>query len=239
MSVAELARNLGVSSSTIRRDLQTLQDAGRITRTFGGALPVEEARASLTDSGDPETSWGASGDDEAKSKIGAQAAELVEDGATVILDIGTTTPYIARQLRGRPVTIVTNNIAVFDEVRSDEVSDVVLLGGLYRRNYRTLVGSLAGSGLAEIRADLTFLSCTGVSPSGRVVDDIALEASTKKDMIGASERTVLVAAAKKFPGRGSQLLCDLQDVAAVVTSAAPTVPSLLTYAENGGKVLYV
>lgn len=67
------------------------------------------------------------------------AAALVADGTVVLLDIGITTALIARQLRGRPVTVITSSLAVLDELRDDSSVRLVMLGGVLRRNYRTFV----------------------------------------------------------------------------------------------------
>src|SRR5690348_11141825 len=181
-SVHELAQVLGVSESTVRRDLALLDRTGELTRTYGGAVL---ARSAATDDGAPEPPFRlSSGEDAAfKEAMAARAAELVEDESVVLLDIGTTTPLVARRLRGRPVTVITSNLAVIDELRHDDTVRVVMLGGVLRRNYRTLVGSLTEQALAQVNADLVLLTCTGVRDNGRVVDDMAVEAPIKKAMI--------------------------------------------------------
>ncbi|MEK8174926.1 hypothetical protein NKH77_55270 [Streptomyces sp. M19] len=90
---------------------------------------------------------------------------MVPDQSVVLLDIGTTTPMLARRLRGRDITVITSNLAVFDALRDDEAVRVVLLGGVVRRNYRTLVGSITELALRQVSADILFLSCTGCAPT--------------------------------------------------------------------------
>jgi len=172
-----------------------------------------------------------------RQAIAARAAELVPDDSVILLDIGTTTPLIARRLVGRPVTVITNNLGVLDELRDDDTVRLVLLGGVLRRNYQTLVGSLAQTSLRDISADLFFLSCTGVRPNGHVVDDMAVEAPIKQAMIEAAGQVILLAPHTKFPGTGILRVCDLAEVDVLVTTAeAPSATTQLC-TDAGGKVV--
>ena len=237
-SVRDLAVSLQVSESTIRRDLDLLDRNGELTRTYGGA--VLRPGETVTDSGDPlqrERSFAADVGLELKQRVADQAAALVPDDAVVLLDIGTTSPLVARLLRGRPVTVITSNLAVLDELRDDECVRLVMLGGVFRRNYRSFVGSLTQSALTQVSADLLFLSCTGVRPSGHVVDNMAVEAPIKQAMIAAADRIVLLATEAKFPGTGALRLCALPDVDSVVTTSGANPKTLELCRQAGGQVI--
>lgn len=236
-SVRQLAQALAVSESTIRRDLELLDRNGELSRTYGGAvLPpgatVEEFGRSVH-----EGAFDIDADLTVKVAVARAAAGLVDDGAVVIMDIGTTTPLLARELRGRDITVITTNLAVFDELRDDDAVRLILLGGVVRRNYRSLVGSIAEQSLGEVSADLVFLSCTGVRPNGHVVDNMAVEAPIKRSMITAAERVVLLATEKKFPGTGALRLCALAEVDIVVTTAGAPDDTLELCRNAGGEVL--
>ncbi|TPQ17525.1 DeoR/GlpR family DNA-binding transcription regulator [Streptomyces sporangiiformans] len=239
-SVRDLAERLQVSESTIRRDLTRLDRDGELIRTYGGAAlslrASVEAAAEGALSEDP-FDVSASHDMAMKEAMAARAAELVADDSVVVLDIGTSTSLIARKLRGRPVTVITSNVAVLDELRDDDTVRLVLLGGVLRRNYQSLVGSLTETALRQISADLLFLSCTGVRASGHVVDDMAVEAPIKQAMIEGADRVVLVAAETKFPGTGSLRLCSLSDVDVLVTTAGADSRTLDFCRQAGGKVI--
>lgn len=237
-SVRDLARSLQVSESTIRRDLEFLDRNGELTRTYGGA--VLRPGQTVTDHDDPVRLEGPYDDRtglELKERVAAAAAALVQDGSVVLLDIGTTTPLVARRLRGRPVTVITSNIAVLDELRDDDTVRLVLLGGVLRRNYRSLVGSLTESALAQVSADLLLLSCTGVRTSGHVVDNMAVEAPIKQSMIAAADRVALLATEAKFPGTGALRLCSLSDVDHVVTTPGANPNTLELCRRAGGQVV--
>ncbi|WP_394771263.1 DeoR/GlpR family DNA-binding transcription regulator [Lacisediminihabitans sp.] len=236
-SVSELALALEVSESTIRRDLDMLDRNGELTRTYGGAVlrPGETVREPGEDP--LEGTFAIDTDLVFKKAIAREAAALVEDESVIILDIGTTTPLVARELRGRPVTIITSNLAVLDELRDDTTVRLVMLGGVLRRNYRSFVGSLTELALAQVSADIVFLSCTGVRASGHVVDNMAVEAPIKHSMIKSADKVVLLASEAKFPGNGALRLCSLADVDVVITTAGANEQTLNKCREAGGKVI--
>ncbi len=232
----ELAAALSVSESTIRRDLEVLDRNGELTRTYGGA--VLRPRATVEADGQSEEGpFDDTADAEHKRRIARAAAGLVPDGSVIICDIGTTTPRLASMLRGRDITVLTSNLAVFDVLRDDDAVRVVLLGGVVRRNYRSLVGSLAQSALSQVSADLAFLSCTGVRPNGHVVDNMAVEAPIKQAMIAAASRVVLLAPEAKFPGTGALRVTSLADVDVLITTPGAPEPTLALCRDAGGEVI--
>lgn len=238
LTVGALAETLDVSESTIRRDLEILAKAGRLERKYGGAMLTTGSRANITDSGDVEESLdGRTGSDLAlQRRIADAAVGLVSDGDVIVLDIGSTTPLIARALRGQPVTVITSNLAVLDELRDDEATEVVLLGGVLRRNYQSLVGPLAEQAIGQLSADLMFLSCTGVRGT-HVVDNMAIEAPIKQALIAASERLVLLASELKFPGTGAMKLCTLDEVDVLITTSGTPEEELAYSRESGRRVI--
>ena len=229
-TAVELATRLGVSTATIRRDLQRLDRNGELTRVYGGAV---------LDAAGVEPPFNAlSGEDaEAKEAVALKAIELIRDDEVVLLDIGTTTMRLARHLRGRPVTVITNSTAVFDELRDDSTVQLVLLGGMLRRNYKSLVGSLTEDALRQVSVDRVFLSCTGVRRDGHVVDNMMVETPSKRAMVAAGQSVVLLAPARKFPGTGSLRICSLADIDIVVTTDGADPDTLQACREAGGEVL--
>ncbi|MFF7981754.1 DeoR/GlpR family DNA-binding transcription regulator [Streptomyces sp. NPDC007901] len=240
-SVRELAERLQVSESTIRRDLIELDRNGELVRTYGGAAmsprAVLDGTAQEPEEAEVPFDVVATRDQAMKEAIAEEAVKLVEDDSVVVLDIGTTPQAIARKLRGRPVTVITSSLAVLDELRHDEAVRLVMLGGVLRRNYQSLVGSLTEQALRQVSADLLFLSCTGVRPSGHVVDNMAVEAPLKQAMIETAGKVVLVAAETKFPGSGSLRVCPLSDIDVLITTGGADPDTLQLCREAGGKVI--
>jgi DeoR/GlpR family transcriptional regulator of sugar metabolism len=210
--VAELAERFGVSEMTVRRDLRDLERAGKLTRVHGGAVSAAEPPfAEIAVEGLAE-----------KDRIGAAAAALIEDGQAVMLDIGTTTLQLARHLRGREVTVITTNLAAYEELLPETSIELVLLGGTVRRNYRSLVGVLAEDALRRLRVDIAFLGASGIEPDLGVMDTTMVEVPIKRLMIAAGRRAVLLADARKFGMGGIVRYCGADELDAVVTDdAAP------------------
>jgi DeoR/GlpR family transcriptional regulator of sugar metabolism len=154
-----------------------------------------------------------------KDAIAAWCAGLVKDGETVLLDIGTTAHRVARRLRGRSLTVITSSLAVYEELQDESEIQLVLLGGVVRRAYRSLVGFLTEDNLRQVRADRLFLGTSGVRPNGEVMDTTVAEVPVKRAMIAASGQVVLVADGGKFPGIGMARVCGPGDLDLVVTNA--------------------
>ncbi|MFY0407145.1 DeoR/GlpR family DNA-binding transcription regulator [Solicola sp. PLA-1-18] len=227
--VARLAAMLDVSAATVRRDLAQLESEGRLDRVHGGAAPSGSAEAPF----EQVVSHHAAD----REAVAARAASLVGDGEVVLLDIGTTTAAIARRLRGRPVTVITSSLAVYDELGRDPAVDLLLLGGTVRRNYRSLVGFLTEHAVAQVHADRLFLGTSGVRPDGSVLDTTAVEVPVKQAMLKAADRVVLVADDSKFPGSGFARVCGPDAVNVVVTGARADVATLAAFTEAGADVV--
>jgi DeoR/GlpR family transcriptional regulator of sugar metabolism len=207
--VSELATSLGVSEMTVRRDLAELEREGKLTRVHGGAVrsAAEPAFADIV----IERL-------EHKDRIGALAAGLVADGQTIMLDIGTTTLQVARHLRGRTLTVITSNLAAYEELLPETTIELVLLGGIVRRNYRSLVGVLAEDALRQLRADVAFIGASGIEKDDlAVVDTTMVEVPIKRAMMAAAARSVLVADSAKFGMQGVVRVCGVEALDAFVT----------------------
>ncbi|KIC58064.1 DeoR faimly transcriptional regulator [Microbacterium hominis] len=225
VTVDELSRLLDVSGTTIRRDLERLELDARLRRVHGGATVARRPETPTTPELDADT--------REKEAIARATVALIADGEVVLLDIGITTLRIARHLRGRAVTVITNSLAVLDALRDDDAVSLVLLGGIVGSKPRTLVGPLTEEGLAQVRADIAVISSTGVKTDGAVVTDLTQEASIKVRMRQAADRAILVANTSKFPGSGSYRVASLADFETVVTT--PTVDAeALAAAEQAG-----
>jgi len=208
--VSELAESFCVSEMTVRRDLRALAREGKLERVHGGALnsterPFAEVAVERFD---------------AKNRIGAAAAQLVEDGQTVMIDIGTTTLQAAHHLHGRDITVVTTSLAVYEELVDDPAIELLLPGGVVRRIYRSLVGVLAEDSLRQLKADILFLGTSGVDDELAVWDTTMVEVPIKRAMIDAADRVVLLADAEKFSMNGIVRVCEAGAIDRVVTDAA-------------------
>jgi DeoR family transcriptional regulator, fructose operon transcriptional repressor len=206
-SLPELAEELGVSESTVRRDLDFLEETGAAKRTHGGVfytgaapqLPQYEERQ--------PAQW------DLKRAIAHRAAELIEPGDTLLLDGGTTTYEVARLLVGKPFQIVTNSLPVANLLASHAATDLVLLGGyVYPRTGVTL-GPYANDQLAQLNVRKTVLSVAGVNERGFYNSNLLL-VETERAMMHAADQVIVVADSTKF---GRQSLAHLSPLNSVQT----------------------
>jgi DeoR/GlpR family transcriptional regulator of sugar metabolism len=208
--VSDLASSFGVSEMTVRRDLRALAREGKLERVRGGAVNASTERPFA------ETAIERF---DAKNRIGAAAARLVEDGQTVMIDIGTTTLQAAHHLHGRDITVVTTSLAVYEELVEDPAIELILPGGVVRRNYRSLVGVLAEDSLRQLKADLLFLGTSAIDPELGVWDSTMVEVPIKRAMIEAADGVALLADADKFSMAGLVRVCDAGSLDHIVTDA--------------------
>ncbi len=225
--VSELARAFDVSEMTVRRDLRALAREGKLERVHGGAVDTVPERPF------EEIAQRGQG---VKNRIGAAAAALVTDGQTVMIDIGTTTLQVARHLRGRDVTVVTSSLAVYDELRADPDVELILSGGLVRRNYLSLVGVLAEDSIRQLNVDMAFLGTSGIAPDLSVWDTTMVEVPIKRAMIAAAAEVVLLADAEKFSMNGAVRICGADSLHHIVTDAAIPAASRAAIEEAGIEV---
>lgn len=230
-TVGTLSGTLGVSQATIRRDLIQLDSEGLLRRVYGGAAPI-------VDRDDPFVDVAAVRADE-KDAIAVRCAELVHDGETILLDVGTTAHRVAHRLRGRALTVITTSMAVYDELHEESDIQLILLGGVLRRDYRSLVGFLTEDNLRQVHADRLFLGTSGVRPDGQVMDTTVVQVPVKRAMIAASDHVVLIADIGKFPGTGMSRVCGPGDLDTVVTNAPLDRATGLALSEAGAKVIEV
>jgi DeoR/GlpR family transcriptional regulator of sugar metabolism len=225
--VGELAQSFGVSEMTVRRDLRELARSGRLERVRGGAVSA---------SAEPPFEQTVVERFEAKDRIGAAAAALVRDGQTVMIDIGTTTLQAAHHLRGSRITVVTTSLAVYEELVPEPAIELLLPGGVVRRNYRSLVGVLAEDSLRQLKADVLFLGTSAVDEQLAVWDSTMVEVPIKRAMIAAADRVVLLADAAKFSMQGSVRVCEAGAIDQIVSDRALPAGARAAIAEAGIEV---
>ncbi|MEV4318300.1 DeoR/GlpR family DNA-binding transcription regulator [Actinocrispum sp. NPDC049592] len=231
-SIAALCERLSTSPATIRRDLIWLEGEGVLRRVHGGAVievdqmgherPFAQVAHEQTD---------------AKDVLARAAANLVEDGQTALLDIGTTAHRVAVHLHGRPVTVLTSNLAVYEELADDTAVELILLGGAVRRNYRSMVGFLTEDALRQVRADHVFLGTSGVRGDGSVMDDTVVQVPLKRAMVAAGDQVVLLADRDKFPGGGLARVCGPGELDIVVTNQGADETTLAALRDADVEVL--
>ncbi len=231
LPIREVAQELHVSEATARRDVNELAETGQLSRVYGGAVikGPNEAPFAYSDSTDREQ----------KQRIAEAAAELVSDSDTVVLDIGSTVLELSRVLAGRAITVITSNMAVYEVMKQAPRTDVILLGGQLRRNYWSTVGFLAENTMQQLHADIAFIGTSGVTRTGRVLDTTPVEVSVKQQMIRSSDRVVLLATERKFPGQGLGVVCGADEISTLITTTQTGDEYLHEFRTRGTYVIQV
>jgi DeoR/GlpR family transcriptional regulator of sugar metabolism len=217
-----LADALQVSQSTVRRDVEMLEQAGLVERTHGGVVwlgdkqPKDGARPYAFDQ---RTNFR----QEEKLRIAKAAAALAKPGQTILIDGGTTTYFLAQQLAGRSMQLVTNSLPIGDLFLNDESVELLLTGGLVYPRYGVLLGPHVETFLASIHASTLFLSCAGVH-DGNIYNQNLLLVQAERQMMKQVQQVVLLADSSKFGSQALANLCKLDEIDIVVSDDALAEP---------------
>lgn len=212
--VNDLARRLGVTSETVRRDLRRLDREGLLVRTHGGAVTRDDERRDLPLDVRERAQTGE------KAAIAAVAATLVEEGDVVCLDASTTCLELARRLPDRPATVITPSLAVASALADRSRIEVVLTGGTLDPASMSLVGPMSLETLRRFNIGKLFFSCRGVDLGRGLSEASDRHAALKRQMLDLAERSYLLADASKLGLRSVVFFAQAADVDALITDAA-------------------
>lgn len=211
VSIPELKDSLDVSESTIRRDLESLEESGEARRTHGGVFYTGSV-SSIRQFQRPTPNDGAW---DKKRAIALEAAKLVNDHDTVLLDGGSTTYELAKQLVGRPLQIVTNSLPVANLFSATDSVDLVVLGGAIHNRTGVTHGPYTDQMLETINVQKAFLSVAGVNEKGFYNSNMLL-VETERCMMQAADRTIIVADSTKFGRSSLARMCEWDQVDTLV-----------------------
>ncbi|MDR5745782.1 DeoR/GlpR family DNA-binding transcription regulator [Caballeronia sp. LZ029] len=187
----ELSARFGVSEDTVRRDLRELAAEGLLQRVHGGALPASPAIAPFARREEMES--------DAKRRIAKKAAETIAPGQVVIVDGGTTSALLVRQLpENLRATIVTHSPSVAVALAEHASVEVVLIGGKLYKHSIVTVGAAAVEAMSHIHADIYFMGVTGVHPTAGLTTGDFEEAHIKRALAARAAETVVLASAAKL-----------------------------------------
>ena len=214
VTVRELSDIFGVSTVTVRGDLEALEQMGALVRSHGGAVkplsPAPDLPISLKETLRQKE----------KALIGAAAANLIRDGETVIFDSGTTTAAVAKCLAGlrlESLTVITNALNIALELANLPHIRVIMLGGILRHAALSMVGPHAEQALSNLNADRMFLGVDGIDPEVGLTTPDLLEAQLSGLMIRVSREVVAVADSSKFLNRSLSVIAKLDAIHKLVT----------------------
>lgn len=209
-SLPALAEQLAVSESTVRRDLDFLEESGVAQRTHGGVFYTGPSPKLAHFDQRQSLHW------DRKRRIAVAASRLIEDNDTVLLDGGSTTYELAQLLVGRPLQIVTNSLPVANLFTSSETADLVIVGGYVHAKTGVSLGPYANQMIAGLNVRRAVLSVAGVNERGFYNSNLLL-VETERAMMQAADEVIVVADSTKFGHTSLAHLADLDAIDALVT----------------------
>lgn len=213
ITVTELCEIFNVSDETIRRDLKKLEQDGVIEKNYGGAI--------LKDTGVivPPISQRAKEYVKEKENIAKEAVERIKEGMVVVLDTGTTTQHIARNLKtAQNITIITNGVNIVNELVSNTAINLFLIGGKVKNSNFSTVGPEAQKSFMQFSADIAFIATSGISLEKGLTTSDVFEAEVKKAMIESSKEVIVVADSSKFLKNAMVSFCGFDKISEIITS---------------------
>jgi len=216
-SLGELCDQLQVSESTVRRDLEHLEEQGTARRIHGGVLYAGRSP------GLPHFEMRQPVGEDTKRAIAVEAVRLIDDGDTVMLDGGSTTYEVARLLVGRPVSIVTTSLPVANLFASHSGSDLVLIGGNICPRTGVSQGPYAEKMLDMVRVRKTILSVAGINDEGCFNNNLML-VETEQAMMRAADEVIVVADSSKFGRQSLAHVCPLEAIHHLVVDSGMVKP---------------
>ncbi len=211
--VSELSGPLGVSDSTLRRDLSRMAERGVIRRVRGGAaLPELEE----------EQVVGAFGrrlevQREEKIRIGLAAAKLVNDGDVILLNGGSTTYQVARQLGGKQIRLITTSIYIAAVLAKHPLIELLVTGGLVQGPYGDVIGPQTADALSQMRVQKLFMGADGLDASGLYCRNPVIAETDRLTLEAAQDEVIVVTDHTKLGRAGLVQLAGLSRITRVVT----------------------
>lgn len=197
ISIPDICTMFGVSEMTARRDLNDLDRQGLLRRIHGGAI------ANLGRSYEPSFQTRAIKNQDAKTAIGLKAAELIYDGDSVALDVGTTTLEIVPGLRGkRNLTIVTSCLQVaariVDQISLEVDARLIITGGIVRPRELSMIGPIPEQVYRDLHVDKAFIGIGGISLDDGLTEYNIEDAQIKRILLQNAREKIVVADGAKF-----------------------------------------
>ena len=215
LSVNFLSGKFKVSEVTIRNDLAKLEEKGLLIRTRGGAIKRIPVTYDLS------LNQRLARNLKEKQRIAKKALHYVKDDYTIVFDSGSTTLEIAKNLRGfKDLKIITNSLAIADQVADYEGVEVFMPGGVLRPDMRSLIGPMAERSLLNYHCDVAFLGVDGLDADHGIFTPVLHEATLSRVMMEISSKVIVVADSSKFLRKSFVKIAPIHDVDVIITDKA-------------------
>lgn len=233
--VGDLKKNLDVSSETIRRDLENMESQGLIRRARGGAFLNEGA--AMDNSHNRYLPFGVRGQErvESKKEIAEFAVSFIKEGQSIALDSGTTAYALARVIKQRfkELTVVTNSMAIANELADAKGVTLIVTGGVYRPEEAAFVSDMAGLIFSKLNIDVFFLTTCGISVERGVTYQRMDEILVQEKMMEASDKTYVIADSSKLGTNSLVKMCDVDQISMIITDSGAKESQIAPFVQVG------
>lgn len=232
MSVSELAELLDVSSVTIRKDLNELEQAGKLYRSHGKARIINPFTLNRSVSEKEKMA------PEQKDAIGREAAKLIDRDDSIIIASGTTVHALARNIKPiHRLTVVTASLQVSVILSQDESNDIIQLGGMLRHSSLSVVGQYSKSILENCSFSKLFIGVDGIDFNYGFTTTDMREAELNQQMMRAAQKVIVLADSTKFGRRGFAKIGNIEDIDMIITDSGINPNIVKQIKEHGIEVI--
>lgn len=211
-NVAELCEEFGVSPVTIRRDVDCLANDGLVIKTHGGVLSTQN-KLSYEVPYSRKSNYNL----DKKELIGAAAAKLINDNDVIIIDAGTTTLQVAKNIESKNVTVITNDLLIATQLAPMPSLEVIVVGGKLEKGVYTLTGSNAVELINRFHANKVFLGADALDIDFGISNRTLAEVDVKVAMKNAADEVIVVSDSSKFNTKSFYSLIPLNEIDTLVT----------------------
>ncbi|HWD19798.1 MAG TPA: DeoR/GlpR family DNA-binding transcription regulator [Verrucomicrobiae bacterium] len=231
VSTVTVARELGITAETVRRDFEELEADGRLSRRHGGAVCADDSRRDLSLNSRENANVAE------KRAIAQLALPLIQPGDTVLFDASSTVFHLAAALSNIELTVVTNALKAAIELSRRPAIQVIVVGGAVNPRSLSCQGSLADLALESFHIQKAFLSCRGVDAARGASEANGEQAGLKRKIIELADQAVLLADHTKTGSKSSFIFGALSDFDALITDRPPPSAVKNALRKGGGKLI--
>lgn len=235
---SQLKDILEVSSETVRRDLEAMEAQGLLRRTHGGAVLPQYGELKSSAAYIP---FGQREHENPKSKmqIAMLACDYIQEGQSVALDSGTTALALARVIKGRfsNLTVVTNSLAIANELADAHGITMILTGGVYKPDEAAFTSDIAALIFSRLSINTFFLTTCGISAECGVTYQRMDEIIVQDKMMEASEKTICIADSSKLGINSLARMCDISHISMIITDSSAQESQIAPFIKAGVPVI--
>ena len=229
VKVADLKKKMGVSPETVRRDLENMESQGLIRRTRGGAFLADKEDLS------GERTIQYQNFSAREREIAEFAVRFIKEGQSIALDSGTTAYELARVIKRtfHSLTVVTNSIAILNELADAKGITLIATGGVYRPEEMAFVSDIAGMIFSKLSINTFFLTTCGISVDRGITYQRMDEIIVQEKMMEASDQTIVIADSTKLGVNSLVKMCDINRVGMIITDSDATKEQIRPFEQAG------